>query len=94
MRPSVNMSDENRTTDIGNSHKKIDKDRACDFGDTCIVTGEENPSRRYAMQPIVKLSEEDRATDTGSKRKKLVKIGCVVPKIFSRIDRQTHRQTG
>ena len=33
MRPIVNMPEEDRATDIGNIHKKIDKDRACGSGD-------------------------------------------------------------
>jgi len=33
MQPIVNMSEEDRATDIGNVHKKIGKDRACGSGD-------------------------------------------------------------
>ena len=43
MRPIVNVSEEDRATDVGNMHKKFGKDRACCFGDICIVKGEENP---------------------------------------------------
>jgi len=33
MRPIVNVPEENRATQIGNVHKKLSKDRACDSGD-------------------------------------------------------------
>jgi len=33
MRPTVNLSEEDRGTDKGNMHKKFGKDRACDSGD-------------------------------------------------------------
>jgi len=33
MLPIVNMSDDDRATDIGNMHKKFSKDRACGSGD-------------------------------------------------------------
>jgi len=33
MRPIVNMPNEDRATDIDNTHKKIDKNRACGSGD-------------------------------------------------------------
>jgi len=33
MRPIVNLSEEDRTTDTGNMHKKLGKDRACGSGD-------------------------------------------------------------
>ena len=45
------------------------------------------------MRPIVNVPEEDRAADIGNKHKNLVKIARVVPEIFSRTDRQTHRHT-
>jgi len=44
------------------------------------------------MRPIVNMPEEDRATDTGNMYKKFVKVARVVPEIFPRTDRQTHRQ--
>jgi len=34
MRPIVNMTEEDRATDIGNMHKKFGKDRACGSRDT------------------------------------------------------------
>jgi len=33
MRPFVNLPEDDRVTDIGNMHKKLDKDRACGSGD-------------------------------------------------------------
>ena len=33
MRPIVNMSEEDRAMDIGNTHKKFGKDRACGSAD-------------------------------------------------------------
>jgi len=33
MRPIVNMSEEDRATNIGNTHKKLGKDRMCGSGD-------------------------------------------------------------
>jgi len=44
------------------------------------------------MPPIVNIPE-DRATGIGNMHKKLVKIASVVSEIYSRTDRQTHRQT-
>jgi len=33
MRPIINMSEEDRATDMGSMHKKLGKDRACASGD-------------------------------------------------------------
>jgi len=91
MRPIINMPEEDRATDTGNTHKN-GKDRACGSGDICIVNEKKTPSQRYAMRPIVNMSEEDRATDTRNVHKRFGKDrACGSADILA--DRQTDRQT-
>jgi len=45
MRPIINMPEEDRSTDIGNMHKKFGKDRACGSGD--ILADRQTYSSQY-----------------------------------------------
>ena len=90
MQPVVNISEEDRATDIGNMHKN-GKDRACSSRDNIYASTiwKKILSRRYAMQPIVNMSGYDRAMDVGNKHKKMVKIARVISEIYSWTNRQT-----
>jgi len=48
MWPIVNMSEEDRATDMGSMHKKIGKDRACDSGD--IIADRQTHRQTYSSQ--------------------------------------------
>ena len=50
MRPSVNMPEEDRATDISNMHKNS-KDRACGFGDILADRQTDIPIANFATDP-------------------------------------------
>jgi len=89
MRPIVNMPEEDRATDIGNMHKKIRKDRACDSGDifadrqTDTQTDIDYSSQYFATAPAGEVKTltvhtfiTDKCIAAFSTRDSALELGC------------------
>jgi len=55
MRPIVNVPEEARATDIGNTHKIFGKDRACGSGD--ILTDRQTDTQTHILSTVLRSNK-------------------------------------